>query len=424
MRLDELHTIRLKTVTPVFVGNGENIKPLSYVLEGDTAHIINESKFFASLSTKERDCYIAWIEPLLDQLTQLDEQIALARDHLERRRKLQRERRAVESKLALSRFLSDQLRVNPVRFIQERGAEAYRVRCNIPPERDGFRLHLKDPASRPYLPGTEIKGAFRTALLYALVSDPANYSYFRHRLEEFRRFFRSGAPPREKLRRLTKIAEAVEAELLRGKPKGEAKNDAKFDFLRFLHVSDSSFLSPDNLRVELTQMLGTNRYTKTWVESLAAGYEVITQLAIGDPMLILQELGLERLRGWLSLPKLLEACYRRSYDILAEEAIYFADEPKLHALVTLLQNQNTIEAPLLRLGQGQGFLSITVNLPVKRRDPELFDEAIREGVSFQRRFRTQRCNFPKTRRVIVDAYGSPVSTLGWVKILLINDSHG
>lgn len=420
MRIGELQTIKLQTLTPVFVGNGESIKPLSYVLERDTAHIIDEGKFFASLSDQERERYIAWIEPLLDRLDRFDVQIALARDDPERRHELQRERRDIESKLALDRFLSDQLRVNPARFVQERCCEAYRVRCNTPPQRDGFRLHLKDPASRPYLPGTEIKGALRTALLYTLVSDQENYAYFWDRLEEFGRFFRSGKSPLQKLQRLTKIAENLETRLLRGKPKGETKSDAKFDFLRFLHVSDSTPLLPDDLRVELTQMLGTNRYTKTWVETLAAGSEVSFQLAIGDPSFLLKELGLERLRDWLSLPKLLEACYLRSQDTLAEEATYFANEPKLRALVAFLQKQNTSESPLLRLGQGQGFLSITVNLPVKQRDPKLFDEAIREGVSFQRRFRTQRGNFPKTRRVIVDTYGKPVGVLGWVKIVLAN----
>jgi CRISPR-associated protein Csm5 len=303
-----------------------------------------------------------------------------------------------------------------VRFIEERDSEAYKVQCNTPPDRDGFHLHLKDPAFRPYLPGTEVKGALRTSLLYALVSDKENYAYFWDRLEEFRRSYYGGASPRQKVWQLMKIVDSLEAQLLRGRPRGETKNDAKFDFLRFLNVSDSNFFSPDNLRVELTQMLGTNRYTKTWIETLAAGCEASTELVIGDPTFILQELGLERLREWLSLQKLLEACYRRSHDLLTEEAAYFANEPKLRTLITSLQEQNSPQAPLLRLGQGQGFLSITIDLPVKQRDPQLFDEAIREGVSFQRGFRTQRGNFPKTRRVIANRDGKPFTLLGWVKI--------
>lgn len=417
MKFGKPQTIKLKTVTPVFVASGDDVKPLSYVLEGNTVYVVNESKFFASLSPQERDHYLTWIEPLLDRLARLDEQIARARNDFEQRRQLQRKRRKTESDLSLHHFLSSQLQMNPVHFIQKRGAEAYRVRCNTRPERDGFRLHLKDPAFRPYLPGTEIKGAMRTALLHTIISDRENYAYFRNRLEEFRHFFHGGASPREKLRRLTKIANNLEGQMLRGKPKGKTKNDAKFDFLRFLHVSDSSFLSPNSLRVELTQMLGTHRYTKTWVEALAAGCEVSTQLALGDPTLILQELGLERLHNWLSLPRLLEACYYRSCDILAEEENYFAGEPTLRDLITHLQEQNNPQAPLLRLGQGQGFLSITVDLPVKQRDLQLFDEAIREGVSFQRRFRTRRGNFPKTRRIITDREGTPLSLLGWVKVI-------
>ncbi len=416
MKFGEPQTIKLKTVTPVFVGSGDSVKPLSYVLEGDTVHVLNEDRFFAALSPQERDRYLAWIEPLLDRLARLDEQTAQARENFDQRRQLQRERREVESNLSLHRFLSNELKVNPARFIQQRNCEAYQVRCSTRPERDGFRLHLKDAAFRPYLPGTEVKGALRTALVYTLISDPANYSHFQNRLEEFRQFFRGGASPREKVRRLGKIADSLEAELLRGRPRGETKNDAKFDFLRFLHVSDSTFLSHADLRVELTQMLGTNRYTRTWVETIAAERGVSIQIAIGDPTLILQELGLQRLRDWLSLPKLLEACFHRSRDILAEEARYFADDPELRRLIASLQEQNSPKAPLLRLGQGQGFLSITVDLPVKQHDPRLFDEAIREGVSFQRRFRTQRGNFPKTRRVIVDRERTPLSLLGWVKV--------
>jgi len=416
MKLHEPETIKLKIVTPVFVGSGDSVKPLSYVLDGNKIHVLKENKFFISLSPQERDRYLTWIEPLIERLGQLDEQIDRARGNFERRRQLQRERREVESELSLRYFLSNQLRVNPVRFIQERGSEAYYVQCNTPPERDGFHFHLKNTAFRPYLPGTELKGALRTALLYALVSDQENYAYFWDRLDEFRRFFTSGASPRQRIWQLTKIADSLEAQLLRGKPRGETKNDAKFDFFRFLNVSDSNFLSPNNLRVELTQMQGTNRYTKTWVETLAAGCEVSVQLVIGDPTFILQELGLERLRKWLSLPKLLEACYRRAQEALAEEAAYFANEPKLRALIASLEEQNSPQAPLLRLGQGQGFLSITVDLPVKQRDPRLFDEAIREGVSFQRGFRTQRGNFPKTRRVITNREGTPLSLLGWIKI--------
>ena len=414
MKIAELHKLRLVAKTPIFVWSGEALKPLSYLVEGDTVHVLDEEKFFVQLSSQEQQRYLTWIDPLLDRLARLDEQIAQVKDDFERRRQLQRQRRELESELSLRHFLANILKTRPMAFVSQ--CEAYAVRCHVPPERDGFRLHLKDIAYRPYLPGTEIKGTFRTAVLYALVSNPNNYPWLRSQLTEFRSFFRSGASPREKIRRLGKLASALEAKFLRGEQGGDVKDEAHFDFFRMFQVSDSTPLSPANLRIELTQMLGTRRYTKTWIESIAPGSEVFVQVGLGDRALILRELGLKRLQEWLSLPKLLEACFIRSRDILDQEAKQFADQPRLKALVVELQRENKPDAPLLRLGQGQGFLGVTINLPIQQRDARLYDEAIREGVSFQRRWRTQPGNFPKTRRVITDHGGIPINLLGWVKI--------
>jgi CRISPR-associated protein Csm5 len=416
MKFGEPKTIRLKAVTPLFIGNGETLKPLSYLLDGNVVHVLDEGKFFAQLSPQEQERYLNWVDPLLDRLARLEEEIAQARDDFERRRQLQRQRREIEGELSVQHFLANVLRTRPLAFVSR--CEAYAIRCNTPPERDGFRLQLKDVANRPYIPGTGIKGALRTALLYALVAEPRHYPWLRDRLGRFRSDLRSGLHVREKVRRLEKIAGDLEAKLLRGEVAGETKDDAKFDFLRFMEVSDSTPLLPDALRIELTQMLGTGRYTRTWVETIAPGSEVTAQIALGDPMLILRELGLERLREWLSLSKLLEACYIHSHDILDEEAKYFAGEPRLAALVTQLQRENEPNAPLLRLGQGQGFLGVTVDLAVKRRDEQLYDEAIREGVSLQRRWRTTKDRFPKTRRVVTDRDGTPLSLLGWAKAVL------
>jgi CRISPR-associated protein Csm5 len=416
MKLKEIHTLRLETVTPVFVGSGEVLKPLSYVRDGDLLYVVREDRLFSSLSEEEHERYLNWIEPLLRRLADLDEHISQVRRDVQRRRSLQRQRREIESGLSLQRFLTEQLRVNPLRFLEEKGCIAYGVRCRTQPGRDGFRLHLKDPSFRPYLPGTEIKGALRTSLLFTLVLEPENYAGFQAQLEKFRRFSQGGASPKEKRSRLARLAPQLEAELLRGHLRGKPKNDAKFDFLRLIHVSDSAPLAPDDLCVELTQMWGTRRYTKTWVETIATGKETHFQLSLGDAEILAKALGLERLRDWLALPSLLEAVYQRSQEILAEEEAHFAGEPAIKTHIQTLQEQNTPEAPLLRLGQGQGFLSITVGLPVKQRDPRLFDEAIREGVSFARRFRTQPRHFPKTRRVITDRNGHPRTLLGWVKL--------
>ncbi len=416
MKLSEPRTLRLKAVTPLFIGTGEVIKPLSYVMDDSLVHVLDMDKFFERLTEQDRQRYLEWIEPILQRLSDLDAKIGQARDDFDLRRQLQRQRREVETNLSIEHFITTKLRANPSTIA--RPSAAYSVRYNVRPGNDGFRLHIKDVQHRPYIPGTEIKGAFRTSLLYALLSDDSNYDRLKGKLSDFRSFFRSGASPREKVKKLEGIASSIEHELLRDR---ERKNDAKFDFLKLVQVSDTSVLSADSLTIELMQSLGTQRYTKTSLETIARDSECVFRIAVAEDLAgqqrwALEKIGLGRLAEWLSIPKLLEASFIRSKEILDEDARYFADQQPIRTLIQELQKQNQPTSPLLRLGGGQGFLGTTVDLHVRKRDDRLYDEAIRKGVSFQRRWRTQRGNFPKTRRVVVNRNGDPISLLGWMKV--------
>ncbi|MEW6418833.1 MAG: type III-A CRISPR-associated RAMP protein Csm5 [Nitrospirota bacterium] len=416
MNLHEQKTAKLRALTPIFIGNGESIKPFSYLLDGNTVHVIDEDKFFAQLSSKEQELYQTWTESIIYPLDHLNDEINKASEDFDKRRQLIRKRREIEAKFSLWNFIANILKTRPLPFVNK--CEAYAAKCNVPPEQDGFRLCMKDIAQRLYVPGTEIKGALRTAMLYALVSDSKNYPWLRDKISEISSLFKSKTPKWKTIRNFERIASNIEARMLRGEKEGLIKDDAKFDFLRMIYVSDSTSLDPNSLRIELTQMIGTRRYTKTWVETISSNSEVSVRIGIGNPAKILKELGLERFHEWISFPKLLEACYIRSKDILEEEARFFVNELRLKALISQLQRENKPDAPVLRIGQGQGFLGVTINLSVKKRDQNLYDEVIRKGVTLQRRWRTEANNFPKTRRVITNQGGAPTSLLGWGKIML------
>jgi len=215
---------------------------------------------------------------------------------------------------------------------------------------------------------------------------------------------------KKKLEKLRKIANAQEEILLRGK-----KKDAKFDLLKFIKITDSNSIEPQRLKIEATQMLGTNRYTRTWIETIIPKTEFNFDLSI-QKRNFLDELGLKEKENWLSINKFLKNCYYRSKEILEQDEKYFSHNKTILRLIHKLKEQNQPTSPLLRLGAGQGFLGTTVDLVILKNDPQLY-EVIREGVSFQRRWRTQKNNFPKTRRVINDPYNNPLNILGWVKIL-------
>jgi CspA family cold shock protein len=114
----------------------------------------------------------------------------------------------------------------------------------------------------------------------------------------------------------------------------------------------------------------------------------------------------------------LEACYKHSTAILQTEIEYFHknDQPQLVQHATRLLRKNIPQTPLLRLGAGQGLLSITTDLWLRQRDPEVY-EIFRQAVSTMRKWKnTLENNFPKTRRVIHHGR-EPVEMLGWTQLI-------
>ncbi|MBN1935628.1 MAG: type III-A CRISPR-associated RAMP protein Csm5 [Anaerolineae bacterium] len=416
MKFEPPITIHAQVETPLFIWDGEVLSPLSFVTDNSRAYVIDGDRLIQAFSARGQEAYLAWIDPQLSHLAELDTRLAQVGGDQELRRQLNRDKRDAASQLSVERFIRDLLHRDPATFVQMSKTVAYAMRWNVRPGGDGFRGFTKAAGYRPYVPGTELKGAWRTALLYALTREAQNYAVLKNELVEFRRVFQSGEPPWRKVQRLSQIADQVESGALRG----TTKNDAKYDLLRLLHIGDGDMMSSDVLRIRALESVGTNRFTRTLAEAVEPGTTFSFRLSlasIGEVKWALQELGLVHLAGAvLSLDNLLKATYLRSSAILSADEIYFSNNPGMKKEIERLQAINTPESPLLRLGTGQGFLSTTVGLNVRERDPELYDRAIREGVSFQRRWRTQQGNFPKTRRTVSDGQGRPLTVPGWIKL--------
>ncbi|RLC81567.1 MAG: type III-A CRISPR-associated RAMP protein Csm5 [Chloroflexi bacterium] len=411
MRLGEPVQVKLRTLTPVFVGSGEEVGPLCYVVRGQDVLILDQDKFLKSLSGTQMEEYLHWIEESLSP----------------QQRRL---------RLYLSDFLHSRLRVDPIQFVKERQCIAYSVKCNHNMSFRGFKAHIKTIDYQPYIPGSELKGAIRTSLLYTLMKGDQVGQF----LDELRKVKavheelialeeaktesgRSLEIQRKKVgvqkRKLKNILRKRVSSKIEGMLRGY-KNDAKYDIFRMIFISDSQPLTVENLQIELSQAEKASdiRRTSTYIETITIDSETMFTMALVEKAdLALRELSLRELKDWLSLDRLLEACYERSKDILEEEGRYFKDQGAILDQISRLKEENEPSSPLLRLGWGQGFLSTTVDLRVKQADPELYEEGIREPISRLRNWRTRKDNFPKTRRVIVDRKDRPVSLLGWVKLI-------
>ncbi len=408
-------TIEFRTVSPVFIGSGDEIKPLSFLLDKNRVYVLDERLFFQGLSAEAQAGYLSWIDPIIEQMAGLDEQLAQARRARRRpEQSVKRQLRDQEERLSIAKFIQDRMPgVKAKQLVKVIDCVSYQAKTAAPLGQHGFRACLKDAQSRPYLPGTEIKGALRTALLFALLEAPDNYQILKQAVTSFKPLVDRNRPNyRQVQKEIPRIMNTVEARLLRG-----AKNDAKFDLLRLVRVGDSKALTAGDLCLEISKSVGTGRFTETVLETICE--QVSGQFRLetleGQPEL-LKQLGLQQRGQWISLAHLMGACYKRSAAILQAEQSYFErnGQPDLVRRAAELDKLNQPGSPLLRLGGGQGLLSITTDLWLRERDPELY-ETLREGISIQRKWRTRPGNFPKTRRVIWRS-GRPEELLGWIQL--------
>lgn len=407
--------LQIKTLTPIHIGNGETLKPLSYVSDRSFVYVLNMDNFFESLTGIQKQKYLTWLEPILYRLSEITDKMVKARDNPELKRDLNTQKRDLENQLSIEMFIKNYVNQNPVEFVKT--LALYKVPFSQFPRSDGFKLFIKDGNCRVYIPGTEIKGSIRTSLLYQILQDDSSYSVLKSNVETFKNIFKSGVTPKEKIKALKNLSKEIEGKLLRGK-----ENKANYDFLRFIQISDTLHVPFDKLRIETTKMMGTQRYTNTWIETIISNTEFKYELDVKDKYVHLEKLGLSDLKKYLKIEEILNACYHHSKDILEEESRYFSSKSEIVSLLERLKRENEPTSPLIRFGSGQGFLGVTIDFIMKTKgDSQLYDEAIREGVSFQRRWRTQKNNFPKTRRVIIDKNGSEKSILGWAKILKQDD---
>ena len=323
MTLNEPKVITMESITPIFIGNGETAKPISFVRGRDRLHLLNFDNLLRHLSQEKQQAYVDWVDSLTDRLSTLRKKTMAARNDSGLKSKLKKERQIIEREFSIETFIRTCLGSDALRFIQSQNLISYSIPFTVLPGINGFKLCLKNAQGQPYIPGSEIKGALRTSLLSALLLQEVHYDVLKRRIEDFRKVFRSGISLKDKMEELRGISPSFEGEMLRGK-----KKDAKFDLFKFVQVSDSTPTSVGILRVEVTQSLGSRRYT-TFIETIGKNRKLSFQIYTPERLRssdrwFLKKLGLDKeyLVRALDIDMLLEANYLRSKTILEEEEKY------------------------------------------------------------------------------------------------------
>lgn len=296
-------------------------------------------------------------------------------------------------------------------------AARYTLPCPEDPRETEIREAIKHPSGRPMIPGSSIKGAIRTALLWDLIGDD-NQEVQNNLKEQLQR-----KPNR------SWAGQSIERRILGKNP--------NHDLMRAVQVSDTAPIPIESLEMgtawtvtlnrdgELIQKKEGNREYKTFAEQIRPDQTFDLSIKI-DTTLFRQrekrELGYTDRQEQAVSEELADVCNFVTGGLATAEAEFY-DYYKLPELANFYESlSNQIRnlpdgAFVLQIGWGTGYLAKTVADLLTGNDKDLI-------MRFRRHYRLGRSRsggdyyddeFPKTRRILYDQQ-RPKSPLGWVQI--------
>lgn len=271
-----------------------------------------------------------------------------------------------------------------------------------------IRQYIRDGMGRPIIPGSSLKGLFRSAILSGLVGEQGQDLVERC----------SGDLLRQK-KIIPKYADAALTRELFGR-------DAKFNLMRSLAVTDCT-LEPSAVRVEpavVTRLVGGGttfapKNWKIWIEGLRPGANATGQVSF-DMYLQREARDKEQFafKAILTLKWLVEALRLRTRSFLEKELVFLDDKrgndaEALRQFYTRMQREIDRLAPNEAIAQfawGSGWKGMTGEVL----GPELSSRAdIRNLLKLAPQY--LGFPFPKSRRLIDKAHGA--EPIGWVKFI-------
>ena len=258
-----------------------------------------------------------------------------------------------------------------------------------------------------YIPGSSIKGAIKSAILYRELDDDLISNISRFVINNQGR-----VNNRNYSRWINDIFTS-----------NNAPTPAQGDIMKFLQVSDSTTIKSPTIYDVATVMasfrVGHNEFysrnkrthepTLSFLETITRGNKLSFDIKNNYTSDVFKKLGLENKKRLIDLDNIKKSVFIFSKALINNE-IEFARDYDIKYLENFyhkLEKQNSIDEPVLKVGAGSGFLSTTVGLKIKKYDERLFDK-IANGT----RGRNYDYEFPKSRK-ITQIGGMP---LGWIQL--------
>jgi CRISPR-associated protein Csm5 len=375
----------IRTLSPVHVGSGSELTPLDYVYDAEARKVIV-----------------------------LDFEALLARpevDPEELSRSLQRTGFSLEQLLRSWR-------------IPPQEVARYSLAAPRNPTGHPIREQAKTPWYQPLIPGSSLKGAIRTALLWRFLEEGEHHAPAARYLQEIalgrhdahRRGRVQPPDPRS-------VARRIEASTLGPEPNR--------DLLRALQVGDPEPLAKEALvvlRVDTYQIgergqLQPNSQLVNYAESLKPGAQTATFLKLDESLLAPQaesELRFSRYRPWIDPQDgLVETLNRFATTILERESQFYRQaglEEAARWCERCLERAKQPRLALVCVGWGSGWHIKTVGRLFQGEEGLDFMALRRKlGLGRSRSTGSYHPIFPKSRRLTLALEGG-LQPLGWVEL--------
>lgn len=363
----------IQTITPVHIGNGRDYGPSEYYVSKSSKGKpilakVDLNKVFNSLSEEQQD---EFIHHLTDPSFQLE-------DYL---------------KNVLGK-VPPKIRIYLASLMSGRPSNV--------------EEHIKT-VGKPYIPGSSIKGAIRTAIMHNVLS----YGD----IEDVENLVRSGHKG--------PYINFWDAQSFQNQFfSNPYKNDPKYSIMKFLQVSDTNTVPNPAIYSIVSLKVGHNgnewyarkgRTVVTYAETIGVGRKLEFEMNSSYNPSVHKSLELQDKEEFLDGDKIKEFLFKFSQDYIDRE-IEFAqryDVGYLEKFYLDLETKNEADSPLMRIGHGSGFLATSIGLRLKEESPETYDK-IRQ--TFRRSYQFE---FPKTRKITL-LNKKPNKPLGWVKVM----AHG
>jgi len=404
---------RIKLLSPLHIGNGNELKLVDFYLDDDKKLIkrIDSNKFISY-------CFENGINLM---------------------EKLNKRHYKTDRDFSITKFMD-------AKGIDPDGFTSYEVPAIIEKRERESEFAVKEhvKCGGAYIPGSSIKGAIRTALMWAFLNERDNVNVLFDELDDWLRergkidpkvldpFGGGGA--NDWLRKRGKIDLKKIDDRISQKVFG---NDAHHDIFRALRISDTSPIGMEHLEVSEIKIVGNPQDIPVYVENLKTGTEATFDLYLDENLLNTEKKELDfdfknhKLRGYMHVNRICDICNAFSKKVVEEHLRYQWENydcestiDKFEMLRSEVMGCDDNET-IMHIGWGGGWYSTTVGLLVEDhpkfttgaggnlRNWRLRKDTLRYKFKLGRNPQTNRyaSRFPKTRRITIE--GEPI---GWVKI--------